>query len=115
MITALAGGVGAARFLRGLLDVVPASDVTAIVNTGDDVELHGLHVSPDIDTVVYTLAGAVNPETGWGLSGETWTVMDNLERYGGLTWFRLGDRDLATHLYRTHRLTEGARLIEITS
>jgi len=115
VITALAGGVGAARFLRGLLDVCEPSDVTAIVNTGDDVVLHGLHVSPDIDTVVYTLAGAVNPETGWGLTGETWQAMDALERYGGLTWFRLGDRDLATHLYRTHRLGEGAALSEITS
>jgi LPPG:FO 2-phospho-L-lactate transferase len=115
VITALAGGVGAARFLRGLLEVRDPDDVTAVVNTGDDVVLHGLHVSPDIDTVVYTLAGAVNPETGWGLAGETWTVMDALERYGGLTWFRLGDRDLATHLYRTQRLSEGARLSEITN
>ena len=115
MIAALAGGVGAARFLRGLVEVCNPSDVTAIVNTGDDVVLHGLHVSPDVDTVVYTLAGAVNPETGWGLTGETWTVMDALERYRGLTWFRLGDRDLATHLYRTHRLGEGAALSEVTS
>jgi LPPG:FO 2-phospho-L-lactate transferase len=115
VITALAGGVGAARFLRGLLQVSDPGDVTAVVNTGDDVVFHGLHVSPDIDTVVYTLAGAVNPETGWGLAGETWTVMDALERYGGLTWFRLGDRDLAIHLYRTQRLSEGARLSEITN
>jgi len=114
VITALAGGVGAARFLRGLLEVHEPGDVTAVVNTGDDVVLHGLHVSPDIDTVTYTLAGAVNPETGWGLAGESWTVMDNLERYGGLTWFRLGDRDLATHLYRTQRLGEGATLSEVT-
>ena len=114
MIAALAGGVGAARFLRGLLDVCDPSDVTAVVNTGDDVVLHGLRVSPDIDTVVYTLAGAVNPQTGWGLAGETWAVMDALERYRGLTWFRLGDRDMATHLYRTHRLGEGAPLSEIT-
>jgi len=115
VITALAGGVGAARFLRGLLDVCDHRDVSAVVNTGDDVVLHGLHVSPDIDTVVYTLADAINRETGWGLAGETWTVMDSLERYGGLTWFRLGDRDLATHLYRTHRLSEGATLSEVTS
>jgi len=114
VITALAGGVGAARFLRGLLEVRESRDVTAIVNTGDDVVLHGLYVSPDVDTVVYTLAGAVNPETGWGLAGETWTVMDALERYRGLTWFRLGDRDLATHLYRTHRLSEGATVSEVT-
>jgi len=115
VITALAGGVGAARFLRGLLEVREPGDVTAVVNTGDDVVFHGLHVSPDIDTVVYTLAGAVNPETGWGLAGETWAAMDALERYGGLTWFRLGDRDLATHLYRTHRLGEGATISEVTA
>ena len=114
MIAALAGGVGAARFLRGLLEVCDQRDVTIVVNTGDDVVLHGLRVSPDVDTVTYTLAGAVNPETGWGLAGETWTVMEALERYRGLTWFRLGDRDLATHLYRTHRLGEGATLSEVT-
>jgi len=114
VITALAGGVGAARFLRGLVEVVPPADVTAVVNTGDDVVLHGLHISPDIDTVVYTLAGAVNPETGWGLTGETWAAMDALERYGGLTWFRLGDRDLATHLFRTQRLADGAPLSQVT-
>ena len=114
MITALAGGVGAARFLRGLLEVREPRDITAVVNTGDDVVLHGLHVSPDIDTVIYTLAGAVNPDTGWGLAGETWTVMNALEPYGGLTWFRLGDRDLATHLYRTQRLGDGATISEVT-
>jgi len=115
VIAALAGGVGAARFLRGLLEVCDPAEVTAVVNTGDDVVLHGLHVSPDIDTVIYTLAGAVNPETGWGLVDESWSVMSALERYGGLTWFRLGDRDLATHLYRTHRLGEGATLSEVTA
>jgi LPPG:FO 2-phospho-L-lactate transferase len=115
VIAALAGGVGAARFLRGLLEVCDPADVTAVVNTGDDVVLHGLRISPDIDTVTYTLAGAINPDTGWGLVDETWTVMDALERYRGLTWFRLGDRDLATHLYRTHRLAEGATLTEVTA
>jgi LPPG:FO 2-phospho-L-lactate transferase len=115
VITALAGGVGAARFLRGLVDVVPPADVTAIVNTGDDVVLHGLHISPDLDTVTYTLAGAINPETGWGLAGETWRVMDELQRLGGEAWFRLGDRDLATHLYRTERLHRGDRLSAITA
>jgi LPPG:FO 2-phospho-L-lactate transferase len=115
VIAALAGGVGAARFLRGLVEVCEASDVTAIVNTGDDVVLHGLHVSPDVDTVVYTLAGAVDVDQGWGLAGESWTVMEALERYRGLTWFRLGDRDLATHLYRTHRLGEGAPLSQVTA
>ncbi len=114
MICALAGGVGAARFLRGLVEVVPADDVTAVVNTGDDTDLHGLHISPDLDTVVYTLAGAINPETGWGLVDETWRVMASLEQLGGVTWFRLGDRDLATHCYRTQRLSEGAALHQVT-
>ena len=115
MIAALAGGVGAARMLRGLVGVVPAGDISAVVNTGDDLELHGLHISPDLDTVTYTLAGAINPETGWGLAGESWQAMDALERYGGQTWFRLGDRDLATHLYRTQRLAEGAGLAAVTA
>jgi LPPG:FO 2-phospho-L-lactate transferase len=102
--------------------VVEPSTVTAVVNTGDDVVLHGLHVSPDLDTVTYTLAGAVNPETGWGLAGESWGVMDALSRFNApagsaaaMTWFRLGDRDLATHLYRTQRLQEGAPLSKVTS
>ena len=115
MITVLAGGVGAARFLRGLLDVVPPADVTAVVNVGDDLVLHGLHISPDLDTVTYTLAGAINPDTGWGLSGETWQAMTSLEQYGGEAWFRLGDRDLGTHLFRTHRLAEGAPLSAVTA
>jgi LPPG:FO 2-phospho-L-lactate transferase len=115
MIAALAGGVGAARLLGGLVRIVPPSDVTVVVNTGDDTVLHGLHVSPDLDTVTYSLAGVVNPETGWGLTGETWEAMATLERYGGKTWFRLGDRDLATHLYRTQRLRDGASLSTITS
>jgi LPPG:FO 2-phospho-L-lactate transferase len=97
------------------LAVVPPDDVTAIVNTGDDITLHGLHISPDLDTVTYTLAEAVNPETGWGLVGETWQAMDALERYRGATWFRLGDRDLATHLFRTQRLADGATLTEVTA
>ena len=115
MITVLAGGVGAARFLKGLVDVVPADEITAIVNVGDDLELHGLHISPDLDTVTYTLAGAINTETGWGLTGESWQAMASLERYGGLSWFRLGDRDLGTHLYRTQRLAEGAALSTVTA
>jgi LPPG:FO 2-phospho-L-lactate transferase len=115
MIVVLAGGVGAARLLSGLVRVVDPAAITAIVNTGDDTVLHGLHVSPDLDTITYTLAGAVNPETGWGLVGETWHAMKALERYGGATWFRLGDRDLATHLYRTQRRAEGADLATVTS
>ncbi|MGA7420336.1 MAG: 2-phospho-L-lactate transferase CofD family protein, partial [Acidimicrobiales bacterium] len=113
MLVALAGGVGAARFLRGLVRVLPPSDITAIVNVGDDTELHGLHISPDLDTVLYTLAGAINAETGWGLTGESWTVMDTLEKLGGLTWFRLGDKDLATHCFRTQRLAEGDTLSQV--
>jgi len=114
MIVALAGGVGAARLLRGVQAVVAPDTVTAVVNTGDDIVLHGLHISPDLDTVTYTLAGAINPETGWGVTGETWAAMDALERYRGATWFRLGDKDLATHLYRTQRLGEGAPLSLVT-
>lgn len=116
MITVLAGGVGAARFLRGLLHVVAPTDVTAIVNTGDDTVLHGLAISPDLDTVVYTLAEAIDPERGWGLVDESWRAMGALARYqpvrpagstAGGTWFNLGDQDLATHMYRTARRAEG--------
>ncbi len=117
MLVALAGGVGAARMLRGLVDVMDPNQIVAIVNTGDDVVLHGLHISPDLDTVTYTLAGAINPETGWGLAGETWAAMDALAAYGdgGTAWFRLGDRDLGTHLYRTNRLAAGASLSQVTA
>jgi LPPG:FO 2-phospho-L-lactate transferase len=115
MIAALAGGVGAARMLSGLVEVMPAEAITAIVNTGDDTVLHGLHISPDLDTVMYTLAGAINPETGWGLAGESWQVMESLERLGGITWFNLGDKDIATHCYRTQRLSEGATLGQVTA
>jgi LPPG:FO 2-phospho-L-lactate transferase len=115
MLTALAGGVGAARFLAGLVDVVVPGDVTAIVNTADDDEFHGLWVSPDLDSVTYRLAGAANPETGWGLVDETFHAIEGLARYGAETWFRLGDRDLATHLYRTQRRREGATLSAITN
>lgn len=96
------------------MQVVDPTNVTAIVNTADDMRLHGLAISPDLDTCTYTLAGAINPETGWGLAGETWQARDTLARYGGQTWFGLGDRDLGTHLYRTQRLTEGATLSEVT-
>ena len=111
----LAGGVGAAKFLAGLIRVVDPTTVTAIVNVGDDLTLHGLHISPDLDTVTYTLSGEVNPDTGWGMRGESWRVMDELEGLGGEAWFRLGDRDLATHLYRTQRLSEGAALSTVTA
>jgi LPPG:FO 2-phospho-L-lactate transferase len=112
---AIAGGVGAARMLSALASVVDPSSITAIVNTGDDMTLHGLAISPDLDTVTYTLAGAISRDRGWGLEGETWHAMAALERYGGQTWFGLGDKDLATHLYRTQRLAEGATLTEVTA
>jgi LPPG:FO 2-phospho-L-lactate transferase len=115
LIAVLAGGVGAAKFLQGLVGVIPPEDIVVIGNTGDDTVIHGLHVSPDLDTVVYTLAGASNPETGWGIAADTFGAMDGLERYGSATWFRLGDRDLATHLYRTERLASGATLSEATA
>ena len=115
MITVLCGGVGAARYLRGLIRVVDPSDVTAVVNTGDDLTLHGLRICPDLDTVTYTLADGIDPERGWGLAGETWAAMEALDRYGGASWFRLGDKDLATHLFRTGRLHEGAGLAEVTA
>jgi LPPG:FO 2-phospho-L-lactate transferase len=107
--------VGAARLLAGLVRLVEPTRVTAIVNTGDDMVLHGLAISPDLDTVVYTVAGAIDPERGWGLREESWRAMAALERYGGATWFALGDRDLGTHLYRTQRLAEGATLSEVTA
>lgn len=117
MLVALAGGVGAARLLRGLVDVVDPARIVAVVNTGDDVVLHGLHISPDLDTVTYTLAGAINPETGWGLADESWHAMAALAAYGdgSAAWFRLGDRDLGTHLYRTTRLAAGVPLSQVSA
>lgn len=115
MLATLAGGVGAARFLAGLVRVVPPSDVVAIVNTADDDEFHGLYVSPDLDSVIYTLAGASNVAQGWGLEGETFATLDALGRYDVDTWFRLGDKDLATHLFRTARLRAGAPLSTVTA
>ena len=115
-ITVLAGGVGAARLLRGIVAVADPSTVTAVVNTGDDLVLHGLHISPDLDTITYTLAGAISREQGWGLEGETWHAMEQLAaRYGGQTWFGLGDKDLATHLFRTQRRRDGATLSQVTA
>jgi LPPG:FO 2-phospho-L-lactate transferase len=114
-VAVLAGGVGAARFLDGLVAVLDPGDVTAIVNVGDDMEWAGLHIAPDLDTVTYTLAGLVNPDTGWGLAGESRRTLERLTELGGPDWFMIGDLDLATHLYRTHRLQEGHRLSEITA
>jgi LPPG:FO 2-phospho-L-lactate transferase len=114
MIVALAGGVGAARFLDGLVRVIPPNDVFVLGNTGDDAEIHGLNISPDLDTVMYTLAGLANPVHGWGLRGDTFHNLEALRRLGADAWFQLGDRDLATHIFRTERLRAGAKLSEVT-
>jgi len=114
MITALAGGVGAAKFLQGLVQVVPEKEVVVVVNTGDDIELYGLHVSPDLDIIMYTLAGIVDEEKGWGIRGDTFHCLETLGKYGHETWFKLGDRDLATHIYRTHLLKNRLSLSEVT-
>ena len=112
-VVALAGGVGAARFLRGLVRVVSADRVTAIVNTGDDKSFYGVHVSPDLDIVTYTLAGRIEPTRGWGLAGDRFELIETLERLGHDTWFRLGDLDYAICLHRTLRLREGAGLARV--
>ena len=114
MIAALAGGVGAARFLAGLSRIVREEDLSVIVNTGDDIELFGLHVSPDVDIVAYTLAGIVDEAKGWGVMGDTFQCLEMLKVYGFDAWFGLGDRDLATHLYRTESLKKGYTLTQIT-
>jgi len=114
VITVLSGGVGAARLLRALSAEIDPRQLRAVVNVGDDLVLHGLTICPDLDTITYTLAGLNNDELGWGLQGESWRVMDDLERLGGESWFRLGDRDLATHLYRSQRLSEGATKTDVT-
>ena len=114
MITALSGGVGAARFLQGLVNVVPEKDITVTVNTGDDIELYGLHISPDLDIIMYTLAGIVDEEKGWGIRGDTFRCLDMLKRYDHEPWFNLGDKDFATHIYRTHLLKRGLSLSEVT-
>jgi LPPG:FO 2-phospho-L-lactate transferase len=115
MIAVLSGGVGAARMLRALSLVMPPNELVAIVNTGDDLDLYGLSISPDLDTVTYTLAGAINEVTGWGLVDESFAALGALARYGLPTWFGLGDKDLATHLYRTMRLGSGAPLSTVTA
>jgi LPPG:FO 2-phospho-L-lactate transferase len=114
MITVLAGGVGAAKFLQGLVDVVDPHEVTIIGNTGDDIDLHGLHISPDLDIVTYTLAGISHTERGWGIQGDTFHTLEMLGRYGHPTWFNLGDYDLATHIHRSERLRHGWPLSAIT-
>jgi LPPG:FO 2-phospho-L-lactate transferase len=114
MIVVLAGGVGAARFLQGIVQIVSQEQITVIANTGDDHEFYGLHVSPDIDIVLYTLAGLVDSENGWGIANDTCNTQRQLTTYGYENWFRLGDRDLATHIHRTYLLRQGKTLAEIT-
>lgn len=113
-VIALAGGVGGAKLADGLAQVLPPEDLTIIVNTADDFEWYGLHISPDLDTVMYTLAGAANPVTGWGLAGDTFQALEMLGRYGQEIWFHVGDGDLATHVLRTHWLREGLTLTAVT-
>jgi LPPG:FO 2-phospho-L-lactate transferase len=119
-VTVLAGGVGAARFLRGLRDAIEPAEITVVVNVADDEVVNGLYVSPDVDTVIYTCAGAIDPDRGWGLEGETWRAMEELGRLAtasgrhDLGWFNLGDRDIGTHMYRTARRAEGATLSDVT-
>lgn len=115
MITALAGGVGASKFLEGLSRIAPPEEISIIVNTGDDIEMFGLYIAPDLDIVTYTLAGAVNPETGWGLAGDTFNCLEQLLGYSQTErWFNLGDRDLAAHIFRSEQMRRGRPLSEIT-
>src|SRR5262245_13785248 len=114
MITALAGGVGASKFLDGLSRVMPPEEISITVNTGDDIEMFGLYIAPDLDIVTYTLAGVVNPETGWGLAGDTFNCLEQLLGYTGTDrWFNLGDRDLAAHIFRTQEMRRGSSLSEV--
>jgi LPPG:FO 2-phospho-L-lactate transferase len=124
MICVISGGVGAARFLRGAQHAIAHNKLMTIVNTGDDTVMHGLSISPDLDTVTYTVSESIDPERGWGLANETFVTMENLARFtavrpaqslAGESWFGLGNRDLATHFYRTTRLAEGATLAEVTA
>ena len=114
-VLALSGGVGGAKLSLGLSDRLPAERLHILVNTGDDFRHLGLHISPDIDTHIYTLSGRANQTLGWGLEGETWQTMEALEELGGETWFRLGDRDMATHLWRTRELEAGRGLADVTA
>lgn len=113
-VVALAGGVGGAKLSSGMQAVLPPGSLTVVVNTGDDFRLWGLQISPDIDTVMYTLAGIANPATGWGQAGETWNSLNMIQRYGRDVWFRVGDKDLATDVLRTHMLSEGRTLTDVT-
>ena len=113
-VAVLSGGVGGARFVRGVVEALPPEDVTVVVNVGDDVEVLGLHVSPDVDSVLYALAGVNDEERGWGRADETWHALETVALLGGESWFRLGDRDLGLHLVRTQALRRGAALSAVT-
>jgi LPPG:FO 2-phospho-L-lactate transferase len=113
-ITVLSGGVGGSRFLRGLAQVVQNERITAVINTGDDIVLHGLHISPDVDIVLYSLAGLIDDEKGWGIKGDTFRCLEAMGKLGMETWFALGDSDLATHIFRTSLLSQGQTLSEVT-
>jgi len=115
MITALAGGIGAAKLVSGLAEIVNPEELTIIVNTGDDLEIHGLHISADLDIIMYTLAGLVDEDKGWGVKKDTFNCLDSLKKFSDETWFNLGDKDLATHLFRTNLLRRGYKLSEVTS
>jgi len=115
LITALAGGIGAAKFLTGLVKLVKEEELTVVVNTGDDIELYGLHISPDIDIVTYTFAGIVDENKGWGIRGDTFRCLNAIKRLNGEAWFNLGDLDFATHMFRTALLKEGRGLSEVTA
>lgn len=111
----LTGGTGGAKLVLGVHETAAAEDLLVVCNTGDDALVHGLHVSPDVDTIIYTLAGLIDPAKGWGVRDDTFTVLDQLQRLGNETWFRLGDRDIATHLTRTRLLSEGQPLSRVTA
>jgi LPPG:FO 2-phospho-L-lactate transferase len=113
-VAVLCGGVGGSRFLRGLAQVVQNKRITAVVNTGDDIVLHGLHISPDVDIVLYSLAGLIDEARGWGIKGDTFRCLETMKELGMETWFALGDRDLATHIFRTSLLSQGRTLSEAT-
>jgi len=115
MIVSLAGGVGAARFLEGLIRIVPQRKLTVIGNVGDDMEIYGLHVSPDLDIVTYTLSGVVDTSQGWGIRNDTFSFLSALRRFGYETWFNIGDQDLATHTFRTDQLRKGRNLSQVTA
>ena len=114
-VVVLAGGVGGSKFLLGLSHVVPPQQITIIGNTGDDMELCGLRICPDLDTIAYTLSGKVDKSQGWGIKHDTFTCLQSLKKFGFPGWFRVGDKDLATHLWRTHLLEKGLGLVEVTA